>query len=160
MYIFISPTRQSLFKALISDNMEPILGQANHFLGETDLPPREMLQAFYHLIAEEIIMTERSDLLRLMITEMAMFPDIAEYYHDNLIKPGLNLITSVLKQAEARGELRSTHALSVPQMVFAPAIISVIWNMLFARYSNLDSKAAFDFILDTLFLPEAKGDVR
>ncbi|TNB48291.1 TetR/AcrR family transcriptional regulator [Martelella lutilitoris] len=156
VYLYF-PDKESLFKSLISEALGPLLMTAHARLEEARLPPRETLGIFFDLIRTEVLGTEKRDLVQLMAMEMRNFPEIAEFYHDTIIRAGLALILRVLERAEARGELRSTAVLKVPQVIFAPALLSVIWNANFARYGDLDLDAAFDFYLDTLFKP-AEGD--
>ncbi|PRX11831.1 UNVERIFIED_ORG: TetR family transcriptional regulator [Martelella mediterranea] len=158
VYLYF-PDKESLFKSLISDALRPLLMAAHSALEESDMPPRETLAVFFHLLKTEILATEKRNLVQLMVMEMRNFPDIAEFYHENIITPGLALITQVLEKAERQGELRSAHVLKAPQVIFAPALLSVIWEANFTRYGDLDIDAAFDFYLDTLFKP-ADGDIR
>ncbi|MBB4123533.1 TetR/AcrR family transcriptional regulator [Martelella radicis] len=156
VYLYF-PDKESLFKSLISEALGPLLMTAHARLEEAQLTPRETLGIFFDLLKTEILGTEKRDLVQLMAMEMRNFPEIAEFYHENIIRSGLALILRVLERAEARGELRSTEVLKVPQVIFAPALLSVIWNANFARYGDLDLDAAFDFYLDTLFKP-AEGE--
>ncbi len=156
VYLYF-PDKESLFKSLISEALGPLLKTAHARLEDARLTPRETLGIFFDLVKTEILGTEKRDLVQLMAMEMRNFPEIAEFYHENIIRSGLALILRVLERAEARGELRSTEVLKVPQIIFAPALLSVIWNANFARYGDLDLDAAFDFYLDTLFKP-AEGE--
>nr|WP_272210165.1 TetR/AcrR family transcriptional regulator [Marinicella sp. W31]MDC2876028.1 TetR/AcrR family transcriptional regulator [Marinicella sp. W31] len=152
VYLYF-PDKESLFKSLISDALGPLLMAASSTFEETDLSPRETLGIFFQLLKTEILATEKRDLVRLMVMEMRNFPDIAEFYHKNIIRSGLTLIVRVLEKAQKQGELRSVHVLKAPQVIFAPALLSVVWDANFARYGDLDLDAAFDFYLDTLFKP-------
>jgi len=109
------------------------------------------------MVKTEVLGTEKRDLVLLMAMEMRNFPEIAEFYHENIIRSGLALILGVLERAERRGALRSSKVLKAPQVIFAPALLSVIWDANFARFGDLDLDAAFGFYLDTLFKP-AEGD--
>ncbi|TCT37851.1 TetR/AcrR family transcriptional regulator [Martelella mediterranea] len=150
VYLYF-PDKESLFKSLVASAVEPILEHADRFLSEEDTSPRETMTTVYDMIDTHILQSEKRHIIRLMITEMSYFPDIAAYYHTNIVSRGLDLLRKLLIRADARGELRSQHALKVPQMVFAPVVMSVIWNALFARFESIDTHAAFQFYLDSLF---------
>ncbi|AMM85255.1 TetR/AcrR family transcriptional regulator [Martelella sp. AD-3] len=156
VYLYF-PDKENLFKSLISDALGPLLAAAHATLDEPDLDPRETLAIFFEMVKTEVLGTEKRDLVLLMAMEMRNFPEIAEFYHENIIRSGLALILGVLERAERRGALRSSKVLKAPQVIFAPALLSVIWDANFARFGDLDLDAAFGFYLDTLFKP-AEGD--
>tara|TARA_B100000378_G_scaffold270473_1_gene259738 strand:+ start:362 stop:991 length:630 start_codon:yes stop_codon:yes gene_type:complete len=151
VYLYF-PDKESLFKSLIGDDLAPLIAHGAGILEATPQSPRTALSAFYALVESEVLDTQRADLLRLMITEMPNFPDIAAYYHANLIRPGMQLVQKLLTIAHDRGELRSEQALRVPQMVVAPILISAIWGMLFSPFGEFDRRAAFELSLDSLFI--------
>jgi hypothetical protein len=73
-----------------------------------------------------------------VLTEGPRFPAIAEFYHREVVSRGLGLIGELLRRAEARGELSAEGLARFPQLVFAPLIMAVIWDGLFARIEPLD----------------------
>ena len=151
VYLYF-PDKESLFKSLIGDNLEPLIAHGAGILEASPQSPRKALSTFYALIETEVLETNRAALLRLMITEMPNFPDVAAYYHANLIRPGMQLVQKLLTIAHDRGELRSAKVLQVPQMVVAPILISAIWGMLFSPFGAFDRRAAFEVSLDNLFI--------
>ncbi|AJY44586.1 TetR/AcrR family transcriptional regulator [Martelella endophytica] len=155
VYLYF-PDKESLFKSLVGTYLTPHIEQASRFFETPSQSPRATLSAFYSLIQNEVLNTERADLVRLMITEMPTFPEIAQFYHDNLIEPAMQLVQRLLAVAHERGELRSPHALKAPQMVAAPIVMSVVWGSLFANFGTLDRQAAFELSLDTLFRSPAE----
>jgi len=74
----------------------------------------------------------------LVMTEGPRFPAIAEFYHREVISRGLKQIGVLLRRAEARGELAHPSIVKFPQLVFAPLIMAVIWDALFARIEPLE----------------------
>lgn len=150
VYLYF-PDKESLFKSLIGENLAPLVARGAELLEASPQSPRATLSAFYALIEAEVLETRRADLVRLMITEMPNFPEVAAYYHANLIRPGMQLVHKLLTIAQDRGELRSAQALKAPQMVMAPIVMAAVWGMLFSRYGEFDRRAAFELSLNSLF---------
>ncbi|WP_181409820.1 TetR/AcrR family transcriptional regulator [Martelella alba] len=152
VYLYFSD-KQALFMGLISAMMTPMLDRAGDFVAQSHLSARETLSVVYGLIEAEILSTRKRDLLRLVVTEMGNFPELAAYYHQNLVGPGLSLLKTLLERAGRTGELRSAAVLDAPQIVFSPIVMSVVWDMLFQPYGTFNARAAFAFMLDSLFSP-------
>lgn len=151
VYLYFSD-KEALFRALVSADLGSVIQTARAFILDSDLPSRALVNMLYTMIDQEVLNAPKSDLLRLMITELSAFPSITEQYYRDLVEPGLALIRTILDRAEKRGELRSPSVLAVPQIVIAPALMSMLWNILFSRFGSFDTRAAFDFYLDALFV--------
>lgn len=150
VYLYFSD-KESLFKSLITEMAAPVLAHAETIMTHPEVSPRQVLEKTYDVIENSILATEKRHILRLVTSEMGNFPEIAEYYYTNIISPGLTLLKALLQKARDREELRSDLILDVPQALFAPVIMAVIWDRLFARFEPLNIRAAFDFYLDSVF---------
>lgn len=149
------PDKEALFIELVSGIASPILGEVDALVQNEAIPPRSAVSMFYALFRREVLETERRHLLRLVLAEGPMFPSVTEFYHREIISKGLGVLRILLRRAVLRGELRNPAITDVPQLVIAPALMSIIWSTLFERYEHLDTQKLFDTFLDTLFLPEA-----
>jgi hypothetical protein len=83
-----------------------------------------------------------------------MFPVVTEFYYREIITKGLAILRIVLARAATRGELRNPAVADVPQLVMAPALMSIVWATLFEGYEHLHAQKLFDTFLDTLFVPQ------
>jgi hypothetical protein len=83
-------------------------------------------------------LTDRKLVIRLVLTEGSRFPKIAAFYHREVIAKGLALIRRVAERGLARGELASDAIEKFPHLVFAPVLLSVIWDGVFSRIEPLD----------------------
>ncbi|MBV2185718.1 MAG: TetR/AcrR family transcriptional regulator [Rhizobium sp.] len=151
------PDKQALFTSLASGMASPILASMEAMAANDAIPGRVMIAGLYALAQKEILGTDRRHMLRLLLSEGQFFPVVAEFYHRNVLTVGLRLLRQVLERAAARGELRNPGIAAMPQLVFAPVLMSIIWMTLFEPYEHLDTEALFETFLETLFLP-AQGD--
>jgi len=148
------PDKEALFTELVSGIASPILGEIDGLVQNENIPPRFAVSTFYALFRREVLETERRHLLRLVLAEGPMFPGVTEFYHREIISKGLGVLRILLARAVARGELCNPAIAEMPQIVIAPALMSIIWTTLFERYEHLDTQKLFDTFLDTLFVPE------
>lgn len=151
------PDKEALFTSLASGMASPILERMEAMAAQDAMPGRLVIAGLYALAQQEIIGTERRHMLRLLMSEGHYFPTVAEFYHRNVLSVGLGLLRRVLERAARRGELRNPDLANVPQIVFAPILMSVIWKSLFEPYQHLDTDLLFKTFLDTLFLPPEGG---
>lgn len=151
------PDKEALFTSLASGMASPILERMEAMAAHDDMPCRLVITGLYVLAQQEILGTERRHMLRLLMSEGQYFPTVAEFYHRNVLSVGLGLLRRVLERAARRGELRNPGLAAVPQIVFAPILMSVIWTSLFEPYEHLDTDLLFRTFLDTLFLPPEGG---
>lgn len=148
------PDKERLFIELVSGVASPILEEVGGMVQKELVPARTAVAMFYALFKREVLETERRHLLRLILAEGPMFPVVTDFYYREIITKGLTIIRILLARAAAGGELRNPVVADVPQLVMAPAVMSIIWATLFEGYEHLDTQKLFDTFLDTLFVPE------
>jgi AcrR family transcriptional regulator len=148
------PDKEALFTELVSGIASPILGEIEGLVANDAIPPRFAVSMFYALFKREVLETDRRHLLRLILAEGPMFPAVTEFYHREIISKGLGVLRILLKRAADRGDLRNPALAELPQIVIAPALLSIVWTTLFEGYEHLDTQKLFDAFLETLFVPE------
>jgi len=148
------PDKERLFIELVSGVVLPLLGEVGGLVQKEAIPPRAAISTFYTLFKRQVLETDRRHLLRLILAEGPMFPVVTEFYYREIITKGLAILRVLLARAATRGELRNPAVAEVPQLVMAPALMSIIWTTLFEDHEHLDTQKVFDTFLDTLFVPE------
>ena len=116
-----------------------------------ELPVRVIAERIADMFVREIYGTRRKDVLRLIITEGARFPKLAEFYYREVIARVIPAMRALLARAAERGELPHGALARFPQLLVAPGLIAVIWNSLFDRFDPLDVRALMSAHLDVLF---------
>jgi hypothetical protein len=103
------------------------------------------------LFVNEIYGTRRKDVIRLIIAEGSRFPKLAEFYYREVIARVLPVMRARLTLAVERGELPHDALARFPQLLVAPALVSIIWNALFGRLAPLDVRELMRAHLEVLF---------
>lgn len=130
--------KQDLFEQIVRDAVGPVIARLEGVAKPPDLPTDVLLKAMFDLFRTEVLGTSRKHVLRLVMTEGANSPAIADFYHREVVSRGLSLIGALLRRAEAEGELATGDLAKYPQLVMAPLIMAVIWDSLFGRIEPLD----------------------
>jgi AcrR family transcriptional regulator len=142
--------KEELFEELIRSVLAPVVGALELALRD-ERPVREIAEAALEVFVRDVYGTHRKDVIRLVLSEGVRFPKLAEFYYREVLARLFGAMQSLLKRAAARGELRSDAVVAFPQLIGAPAIVSIIWNGLFDRYEPLDVRGFLRAQLDLIF---------
>ena len=137
IYLFFHD-KEDLFEQIVLGAIRPVLVMIAKTAAAADTPTDVILERLFDLFRAEVLGTWRQQVLRLVITEGARFPRIAEFYHREVIVKGLAIIRHLAQRALARGELQSDSIARFPQLVFAPLLLALIWEGLFSAIEPLD----------------------
>jgi AcrR family transcriptional regulator len=142
--------KEALFQELVRSALVPLIGRL------AAPPPaggsvRAALERFAETFAQEVVSTRRGDIVRLIVSEGARFPSVADFYYREVVSRGLAGMRALIELGIARGEIREQGLARYPQIVVAPAIVAVIWQGLFGRHAPLDATEMFRVHLDLIF---------
>src|SRR5215467_11231224 len=113
--------KEALFQELVRTMLSPLVMTLEQ-LRASDVPIRIVLERFADLFVREIYGTRRRDVARLVITEGARFPSIAEFYYREVVERGIAAMRAMIERAVARGELTHAALARFPQLVVAPGL--------------------------------------
>jgi AcrR family transcriptional regulator len=142
--------KDALFEELIRSVLSPVVGALELALKD-QRPVREIAEAAVEIFVREVYGTRRKDVVRLVITEGARFPKLAEFYHREVLSRLFLAVQALLKRAADSGELRNAAVVKFPQLIGAPAIVGIIWNSLFEKFEPLDVRGFLHAQLDLIF---------
>ena len=142
--------KEALFQDLIRSEMSPVVATLETALA-ADLPVRAVAERAVELFVREVYGTSRRDIIRLILSEGPRFPQLADFYYQEVLSRIIAAVRALLTRALARGELRSDALIRFPQLLAAPGIVAIIWSGLFERHDPLDVRALMRAHLDLLF---------
>jgi TetR/AcrR family transcriptional regulator len=98
------PSKEELFKAVVRENIsgrfQEWAQEFETFEGSTADMVRYCMKVWW----ERIGATRASGITKLIISEARNFPELAAFYHQEVIKPGEQLIRRILERGVAQGE--------------------------------------------------------
>jgi AcrR family transcriptional regulator len=109
----------------------------------------DLLRAQFSFIYQHIVQDKRRrEVVRMLIAEAARFPELADRYHEEILRPCLDMLKQAIQRGVDRGEIRKSSIIDSPQVVIAPIALVDLWMMMFDDRQPLDLKAYFDAHLD------------
>ncbi len=122
------PSKEELFKAVVRHNIagrfEEWRDELECFEGTTS----ELLRYCYQVWWDRIGATKASGITKLMFSEAQNFPEITEFYQQEVIRPGQALIRRIIERGIERGEFRPVPLDYIVHVVLAPMIFLMMWK--------------------------------
>jgi len=86
----------------------------------------------------------------MIIAEGPRFPEMARFYHAEVLSKGKAALRVLIERGIARGEFRAGALAGYPEILIGPALIAAVWKMLFEPYEPIDLDAYMDAHIDTM----------
>jgi AcrR family transcriptional regulator len=141
--------KQALFEGILLQVITPTIAELEHSAAAGE-STRTLLRGLLPLI-RDIGSSPRGDVIRLLISEGARFPELTETHYKVVVKRGLATLKKIAQRAVDRGEMRSDALVRFPQLLSAPLLMGIIWTSLFGRFQSLDIEAMYEAYIDLLF---------
>jgi AcrR family transcriptional regulator len=148
IYVYFE-SKEHLFISMVRDAMQAKL-DAVHELFETHQgSTADLLRAQFSFMYQHIVEDKRRrEVARMLIAEAPRFPELADRYHQEILRPCLDMLRQAIRRGVERGEIKKSSIIENPQVVIAPIALADIWMMMFDDRQPLDLKAYFDAHLD------------
>jgi TetR/AcrR family transcriptional regulator len=122
------PSKEELFKAVVREH---IAGTIKDAFGELQAFPgtsSELVHYMMHQWWERYGNTKASGISKLMMSEAGNFPELAEFYQQEVIIPGHQLIQKVIERGIASGEFRQVDVEYAVFSILAPIMFLIMWK--------------------------------
>jgi AcrR family transcriptional regulator len=145
---FYFANKAELFKAVVRRLVLPDWSALESQLEGSESSTAE-LRSLIAVAYERLVGNPRArELLRLLIAEGPRFPELTEFYYAEIVDHALGLLGKLLDRGIERGEIRPGPVLQYPQAIIGPALLAVVWELLFAERRPLDLARYFEAHLD------------
>ncbi len=129
--------KEALFGAIIKQEIQPGVDVPSYLHSEGS-SLEDFVETKLPRMVDHILQPQRRSVLLLLMGEAGRFPSLAEIYYRLVITPGLQAISVLAQQAQARGVLRDATLVEFPQLLIAPLLLGLIWTDRFAQFETLD----------------------
>lgn len=127
LYLYY-PGKDALFKAVVRHYLAQVIVEggeiADGFEGATPALLHHLARTWWARIGA----SKASGLLLLILSEARTFPDLAQFYLDEVVAPCHALLSRVVERGVARGEFRHVDVSSVVHALIAPAQFVVLYR--------------------------------
>jgi TetR/AcrR family transcriptional regulator len=125
LYLYY-PSKQDLLKAVMRCNLiDPITQSAEdiaQFQGSTAALLEQVLFTWWERLGE----TRASGIFKVLVAEVRNFPDIAQFYFDEMATPSKHLLGEVIQRGVDTGEFRAVNVPAVVNALVGPMVFLVL----------------------------------
>ena len=124
--------KEALFRSAVEAAMAPALEAAEAIAADTSKPLPERLREFifgwWHMVGSQPM----GGVPKLLVAESQNFPDIASWFHENIIGRANGAMVRILDSCIARGEIRPMDTATAARIVFSPMFAYLLWSRAFS----------------------------
>ena len=148
IYVYFE-NKEHLFISMVREVTKATLDTVHEMLETHEGSTADLLRTQFSFIYQHIVEDRRRrEVLRMLIAEAPRFPELADRYHQEILRPCLDMLRQAIQRGMDRGEFRNFAIIDLPQIVIAPIALVDLWMMMFDTRQPLDLKAYFNAHLD------------
>ena len=148
IYVYFE-NKEHLFISMVREITKTTLNTVHEMFETHDGSTAELLRAQFSFMYQHIVEDRRRrEVVRMLIAEAPRFPELADRYYDEILRPCLELLKKAIQRGMDRGEIRKSSIIDFPQVVIAPIALVDMWMMMFNDRQPFDLKAYFNAHLD------------
>lgn len=135
LYLYFE-SKDALFKAVVTEFVIPEIAkaeqQAQHIKGSVKAFMSELLEQWRTSVLE----TELSGISKMMIAEATNFPELANFYLENVVQRMRNFVVSLIELGIERGEFQECDSKYAARVFLSSMVFSAIWKHSLAPYDE------------------------
>jgi AcrR family transcriptional regulator len=122
LYLYY-PSKEELLKAVIRENLSELIADGQEVVDRFEGPTAELLSVLMHTWWDRVGNTPAAAIHKIMVSEVRNFPEIAEFYSNEVIRPANQLLASTVQRGIQRGEFREVPIAETALALLAPLIM-------------------------------------
>ncbi len=125
LFLYFS-SKEELFKAVVRENIAVRFAEWDSELMAFEGSSSELLRYCFQTWWERVGATKASGLAKLMLSEANNFPELAQFYRQEVVEPGHALVRRILQRGMDRGEFRTVPLDQAVYLVLAPLMFLML----------------------------------
>jgi AcrR family transcriptional regulator len=125
LYLYY-PSKEELFKAVVRNSLSALITEGAEIAARYEGDSSSLLAVLLQTWWERVGNTPAAGIHKIVLSEVRNFPDLAQFYTDEVINPSHALICGCVRRGIARGEFRDLPAEEVTTALIAPVIFMAL----------------------------------
>ena len=127
LYLYY-PSKDELFKAVVRAYLTQVIVEGSDVVDQFKGSSSELLQILAQTWWSRVGQSKASGIIKLIIAEAANFPDLAQFYMDEVVAPSHQLLSRAVQRGMDQGEFRQMDVTSVVLALVAPVQFLVVYQ--------------------------------
>ncbi len=154
VYLYFE-TKEEIFQAVVRQYIQPTHTDIRQLASKLEGSCSEILALIIHRFYQEFVGNEqRRAIMQILISEGHRFPELTEFYYQEIISKAEKMMKHIIKRGIETGEFQESPAQRIPAVIMGPAVMAAIWKMIFDNASKLNLKkyaeAHVEMVLNSL----------
>ena len=127
LYLYY-PSKEELFKAVVRHNLSSLIAEGQELAAQFEGSSSDLLAELLRIWWERVGNTPAAGIHKIVLSEVRNFPELAQFYADEVIIPADRLFCSCVQRGIDSGEFREMPVHEVAQALIAPVIFMALHN--------------------------------
>ena len=127
LYLYFD-SKDDLFKAVIREGIVSRILEFEDRMRAYQGSSADLIRLLVKTWWQKIGSTKLAGITKLMMSEAGNFPELARFYHDEVIVRGLALFTAAIQRGIDSGEFRPIELEHTPHICAAPVVMLMLWR--------------------------------
>ncbi len=149
IYLYFK-SKEELFAEVVRDRILPHIEQLENMNERPEGNAKELLRQQLTTIYQELLSTDARFIPKLIISEGSRFPELAQFYFEEIITRIHKVSQNIIERGVMAGEFRASALNWEQQAILGPALSAVIWITVFNEFEALDLEAYLKTHIDLL----------
>jgi len=125
LYLYY-PSKEELFKAVVRQNLGALIAEGKEAVAGFQGTSGELLVYLLQTWWERVGNTPAAGIHKIILSEVRNFPELAQFYSDEVIVPANELFCSAVQRGITRGEFRPMPLEETAQALMAPMLFLLL----------------------------------
>ncbi len=125
LYLYF-PSKEELFKAVVRNNIASLIAAGQDIADSFEGSSEELLRLLMHAWWQRVGDTDAGGIFKIIIAEVRNFPELAQFYADEVILPAYRLVSGTLQRGIDRGEFRAVPVREATHTLIAPMLLQAL----------------------------------
>lgn len=135
LYLYF-PSKEELFKAMVRQTILPIFAERTAMIARSTKPTPELLRDLILGVPEALTAERVAAIPKLIIAEARNFPDLAQFYFEEVVQLARRRIRALVRRGIARGEFRPVDVDHVFYCIVSPVLMTALWRQTFGPWDR------------------------
>jgi len=154
LYLYFS-NKEAIFKEVVQQRITPQLDIVESLVNEFEGNQADLLKHLINGWWMGIACSSLSAIPKIITSESGNFPELAEYFTQNVVTRSRHLFSKVIRRGVEAGEFKEYDAETVARLVVAPLVQATIWMHSLKPYDDEEGTQSYlqlhtEFILNAL----------
>jgi AcrR family transcriptional regulator len=121
LYLYY-PSKEELFKAVVRHNLVSLIAEGLEALSQHEGSSSDLLSYLMNTWWDRVGSTPAAGIHKIVLSEVRNFPELAQFYSEEVIEPADRLFSQAVQRGIDRGEFREMPVHEVAHALMAPMI--------------------------------------